>query len=68
MATASFEVATYEYYDWSSTKTGKTTLILKGVGGEVRSVGFVEDPGRGPSSRVSGRSELLRVLLPPQAA
>ena len=44
MATATFEVATFEYYDWSSRKTGKTNLILKGVGGEVCSVWFVEDP------------------------
>jgi hypothetical protein len=43
MATASFQVATYQYYDWSSRKTGKTNLILKGAGGETCSVWFVED-------------------------
>jgi hypothetical protein len=43
MAQASFQVATYQYYNWSSRKTGKTNLILKGVGGETCSVWFVED-------------------------
>ncbi|MFO1316829.1 MAG: hypothetical protein U1F58_14620 [Burkholderiales bacterium] len=42
MATDSFEVATYQYYDWSSRKTGKTNLILKGAG-KTCSVWFVED-------------------------
>jgi hypothetical protein len=44
MATATFQVATYQYYDWSSRETGKTNLILKGSGGETCSVWFVEDP------------------------
>lgn len=44
MATASFQVVTYQYYDWSSRKTGKTNLILKGTAGETCAVWFVEDP------------------------
>lgn len=44
MASASFKVKTYQYYDWSSRATGKTNLILKGEGGETCSVWFVEDP------------------------
>jgi hypothetical protein len=44
MATATFQVATYQYYDWSSRVTGKTNLILKGTGGQTCSVWFVEDP------------------------
>ena len=44
MAQASFAVTTYQYYNWSSRKTGKTNLILKGVGGETCSVWFAEDP------------------------
>lgn len=44
MAKATFQVATYQYYDWSSRTTGKTNLILKGAGGETCSVWFVEDP------------------------
>ena len=43
MATSTFQIATYQYYDWSSRKTGKTNLILNGVGGETCSVWFVED-------------------------
>jgi hypothetical protein len=43
MPTASFEVRSYQYYDWSSRSAGKTNLILKGVGGETCSVWFVED-------------------------
>ena len=43
MATASFQVATYQYYNWSSRTTGKTNLILK-VAGNTCSVWFVEDP------------------------
>ena len=42
MATASFEVDTYQYYDWSSRKTGKTNLVLKGEG-KTCFVWFVED-------------------------
>ena len=44
MATASFQVATYYYYDWSSRKTGKTNIILKGTAGETCVLWFVEDP------------------------
>ncbi len=44
MATASFQVQTYRYYNWSSRKTGKTNLILNGAGGETCSVWFREDP------------------------
>lgn len=43
MAKASFQVSTYQYYNWSSRKTGKTNLILKGAAGETCSVWFVED-------------------------
>jgi hypothetical protein len=43
MASTLFQVATYQYYDWSSRTTGKTNLILKGAGGETCSVWFVED-------------------------
>lgn len=43
MATATFEVVTYQYYDWSSRQTGKTNLILRGAGGQTCSVWFVED-------------------------
>ena len=43
MASATFEVRTYQYYDWSSRGTGKTNLNLRGVGGETCSVWFVED-------------------------
>ncbi len=44
MAQAQFEVSTYQYYNWSSRKTGKTNLILKGQGGMTCSVWFNEDP------------------------
>ena len=44
MASATFQVATYEYYDWSSRKTGKSNLILRGAAGQTCSVWFVEDP------------------------
>jgi hypothetical protein len=44
MAQAQFNVATYQYYNWSSRATGKTNLILKGVAGQTCSVWFVEDP------------------------
>lgn len=52
----SFEVSTYMYYDWSSRSTGKTNLILKGVGGETCSVWFEEDPAAAlkPASEISG--------------
>jgi len=43
MATATFQVSTYQYYNWSSRSSGKTNLILKG-GGATCSVWFVEDP------------------------
>jgi hypothetical protein len=43
MAQASFQVSTYQYYNWSSRASGKTNLILKG-GGNTCSVWFVEDP------------------------
>ena len=43
MASQTFQVQTYQYYDWSSRKTGKTNLILKGTSGETCSVWFVED-------------------------
>lgn len=42
MPDISFEVETYQYYDWSSRSTGKTNLILKGAG-KTCSVWFVED-------------------------
>jgi hypothetical protein len=44
MATATFQVATYQYYDWSSRTSGKTNLILKGTGGQTCSVWFEENP------------------------
>ena len=44
MAIASFQVATYEYYNWSSRNRGKTNLNLRGVGGETCAVWFIEDP------------------------
>lgn len=44
MATVTFEVKTYVYYDWSSREIGKTNLILKGDEGRTCSVWFVEDP------------------------
>jgi hypothetical protein len=47
MAAASFQVATYQYYDWSSRLTGKTNLVLKGTAGETCSVWFVEDETAG---------------------
>lgn len=43
MATASFQVATYQYYNWSSRQTVKTNLILKGAEGGTCAVWFVED-------------------------
>ena len=43
MANVSFEVSSYQYYNWSSRTTGKTNLILKGTGGQTCSVWFVED-------------------------
>ena len=43
MATASFQVVTYQYYDWSSRRTGKSNLILKGATGETCSVWCIED-------------------------
>lgn len=55
MATSSFEVETYSYYNWSSRKTGKTNLILKGAAGEVCSVWFNEDPDSDlPAARKEG--------------
>jgi hypothetical protein len=44
MARASFQAVTYYYYDWSSRKTAKSNLILKGTEGETCVVWFVEDP------------------------
>lgn len=43
MATASFQVATYQYYNWSSRMTGKSNLVLRGTGGQTCSVWFVEN-------------------------
>jgi hypothetical protein len=43
MASASFQVVTYAYYNWSSRSIGKTNLILKGTSGQTCSVWFVED-------------------------
>lgn len=42
MASALFQGNTYEYYDWSSRRTGKTNLNLKGAGEETCAVWFVE--------------------------
>jgi hypothetical protein len=44
MAQAQFEVATYNYYAWSSRRRGKVNLNLNGTGGETCAVWFVEDP------------------------
>ena len=44
MASATFQVDSYQFYDWSSRMTGKTNLILNGHDGETCSVWFVEDP------------------------
>lgn len=55
MATSSFEVKTYSYYNWSSRNTGKTNLILKGAAGEICSVWFYEDPDQElPEARKDG--------------
>ena len=43
MATATFQVTTYQYYNWSSRSSGKTNLVLKGAAGKTCSVWFVED-------------------------
>ena len=43
MAQASFEVATYEYYDWSSRTSVRSNLNLRGTGGQTCSVWFHED-------------------------
>jgi hypothetical protein len=43
MAQASFEVATYQYYDWSSRNSVRTNMVLKGTGGQTCSVWFYED-------------------------
>lgn len=43
MASASFQVTTYQYYNWSSRMAGKTNLILKGAAEQTCSVWFVED-------------------------
>lgn len=43
MASASFQVSTYQYYDWSSRSSVKTNLILKGTAGQTCSVWFEED-------------------------
>ena len=43
MANVTFQVETYQYYNWSSRSSGKTNLNLKGAGGETCSVSFVED-------------------------
>jgi hypothetical protein len=43
MATASFQVSTYLYYNWSSRTNGKTNLILRGTGGNTCAVWFIED-------------------------
>lgn len=56
MATASFEVMTYQYYNWSSRGTGKTNLILKGPAGETCSVWFEVDESKPlpPATKGSG--------------
>ena len=44
MSTTTFQVSTYQYYNFSSRSSGKTNLILKGTGGEICYVWFFEDP------------------------
>jgi hypothetical protein len=43
MPNTTFQISTYNYYNWSSRKTGKTNLILKGTAGQTCSVWFIED-------------------------
>ena len=72
MATATFEVATYHYYDWSSRATGKTNLILKGVGGRSAMCGLSKTrppasrrqlrAGRTPSSSITTHSQLDHLI------
>jgi hypothetical protein len=42
MTAISFQVSTYQYYNWSARMAGKTNLILKGAG-QTCSVWFEED-------------------------
>jgi len=44
MAQLQFEVATYNYYCWSSRSRGKVNLNLKSATGQTCAVWFVEDP------------------------
>jgi hypothetical protein len=44
MAQATFQVASYLYYSWSSRTSGNTNLILHGPAGKSCTVWFVEDP------------------------
>lgn len=44
MAQAQFQVASYNYYHWSSRSRGKVNLNLNGTGGERCAVWFTEDP------------------------
>jgi hypothetical protein len=44
MAKATFQVDTYQYYDWASRDTGKSNLILQGAGGQACTVWFEENP------------------------
>ncbi|MCG8434462.1 MAG: hypothetical protein MJA83_10560 [Gammaproteobacteria bacterium] len=44
MPRESFQVASYEYYDWSSRRFGKTNLNLRGTKGEICGVWFIENP------------------------
>jgi hypothetical protein len=61
MASATFEVSSYQYYDWSSRSTVKTNLILRGVGGQTCSVWFKEDPNAAlpAASQVAANTFLL---------
>ena len=44
MAQDNFQIATYNYYHWSSRQTGKSNLNLRSADGKVCSVWFIEDP------------------------
>jgi len=58
MARESFQVSTYQYYNWSSRKTGKTNIILKGTGGKTCAVWFFEDPTQDlqPAQKLQAKS------------
>ncbi|MFZ2171120.1 MAG: hypothetical protein WAW61_15965 [Methylococcaceae bacterium] len=44
MTTTTFQVSTYQYYNFSSRSSGKTVIILKGTGGEICYIHFEDNP------------------------